>query len=72
MVRVNCQNGDGGGSWVGDISLSSELWGTENTAMQIGGVLQNKLEVYFDTLLRSSVVGVSGILLVEDSSCDPV
>ena len=24
MVRVNCQNGDGGGSWVGEIVLGKE------------------------------------------------
>ena len=25
MVRVNCQNGDGGGSWVGDIEFRGPL-----------------------------------------------
>ena len=24
MVRVNCQNGDGGGSWVGDVGVSRD------------------------------------------------
>ena len=35
-------------------SLSSERRGTKSTAMQIGGVLQYKLEVYCDSLLKSS------------------
>ena len=41
-----------------NISLSSELKGTESTAIQIGGpplgVLQYKLEVHSDTVLRSN------------------
>ena len=36
------------------ISLSSESRGTGSTAIQMGGVLQYKLEVYCDTFLRSS------------------
>ena len=46
------------------ISLSSEHRGTKSIAIQIGGVLQYKLEVHCNTFLRSSgVVGVSDILL---------
>ena len=26
MVRINCQNGDGGGSWVGDTKYRA-IWG---------------------------------------------
>ena len=41
------------------ISLSSERRGTNNTAIQIRGVLQCKLEVYCDTFLRSSLIPLS-------------
>ena len=45
---------DTNGTSTDNISLSSERRGTKSSAIQIGGVLQYKLEVYRDTLLRSS------------------
>ena len=46
-----------------NISLSSECRGTESTAIQIGGILQYKLEVHCDTFSRSSGGWGSDILL---------
>ena len=48
---------------MGCISLSSEGRGTDSTAIQIGGTLQYRLEVYCATLLTSSGGWVSDILL---------
>ena len=46
------------------VSLSSERRGAESTAIQIGGILQYKLEVYCNTFWEVAVVGISDILLI--------
>ena len=44
---------DTNGRSTDSISLSSEHRGAKSTAIQMGGILQYKLEVYCDTFLRS-------------------
>ena len=36
MVRVNCQNGDGGGSWVGEFSLFDTEYDREKVPLHNG------------------------------------
>ena len=54
---------DTNGRSTNSIFLSSERRDTESTAIQIGGVLQYRLAVYFGTSSKVVVVGVSDILL---------
>ena len=61
---------DTNGGRTDSVSLSSERRGTKTTAIQIGGVLQYKLEVYCDTFLRGTL-RAKGTLISEPRFSTP-